>query len=186
MKYVHDFLGLLGSFGDYQVPQINKPSHRKAESLGHSCSLHAIERRLFVSDTDVEDLPESVKMLIGGRSDSRQTSVDEMRQALDQLVPSVGISRDSHYQLANRVAYAWKLASLGIPNVLVYLGFIGDVGIDDVGPHFESEDRWQRVFESYTSPVLPYVFVGQALACGPATMQLIVRWRDVIEHSKGR
>lgn len=33
------------------------------------------------------------------------------------------LSRDSYYQLSNRFAWTWKLAHLGIPVVLVYLGF---------------------------------------------------------------
>ena len=35
----------------------------------------------------------------------------------------VCISHESHYQLANRLAFACKITSLGIPTVLVYLGF---------------------------------------------------------------
>jgi hypothetical protein len=34
------------------------------------------------------------------------------------------ISRDSHYQMSNRFAWSWKLADLGVPVVLVYLGFL--------------------------------------------------------------
>ena len=37
------------------------------------------------------------------------------------------LSRDSHYQMSNRFAWAWKLASLGVPAVLVYLGFLNAV-----------------------------------------------------------
>lgn len=77
-------------------------------------------------------------------------AIEEARQALDRLVPGVRISRDSHYQLSNRVAYAWKLASLGIPNVLIYLGLIGDTGIPE-----------------------------RLLPCGEATMQLVVRSQGV-------
>ena len=50
-----------------------------------------------------------------------------------------GISRDSHYQLSNRFAWAWKLASLGVPVVLVYLGFLNALAF----PH----DFNQRPFE---------------------------------------
>ena len=37
---------------------------------------------------------------------------------------SWNLSRDHHYQLSNRFAWAWKLATLGLPTVLVYLGFL--------------------------------------------------------------
>jgi len=35
------------------------------------------------------------------------------------------MSRDWNYQMANRFSWAWKLTELGIPVILVYLGFIG-------------------------------------------------------------
>lgn len=34
------------------------------------------------------------------------------------------ISRDSRYQKSNRFAWACKLAGLGLPVVLMYLGFV--------------------------------------------------------------
>jgi hypothetical protein len=34
------------------------------------------------------------------------------------------LSRDHHYQMSNRFAWAWKLTELGVPVVLVYLGFL--------------------------------------------------------------
>jgi hypothetical protein len=35
------------------------------------------------------------------------------------------LSRDSRYQMSNRFAWAWKVTELGMPVILVYLGFIG-------------------------------------------------------------
>ena len=34
------------------------------------------------------------------------------------------LTADTHYQMSNRFAWAWKLADLGVPVVLVYLGFL--------------------------------------------------------------
>lgn len=53
------------------------------------------------------------------------------------------ISRDSHYQFANRLGFAWKLASIGVPTVLVYLGFTGDDGIIDRGEPLRDADHWR-------------------------------------------
>lgn len=50
-------------------------------------------------------------------------AITEASAALGKIVLGVRISRDSHYQFANRVAYSWKLASMGVPVLLVYLGF---------------------------------------------------------------
>ena len=61
-------------------------------------------------------------------------AIAEAATALDRIVPGVRMSRDSHYQIANRVAYSWKLASMGVPVLLVFLGFTEDNGIADVGP----------------------------------------------------
>jgi hypothetical protein len=44
--------------------------------------------------------------------------------AWNQLLPGFALSADSHYQLSNRFAFAWKVAELGTPVVLVYLGFL--------------------------------------------------------------
>jgi hypothetical protein len=63
-------------------------------------------------------------------------AIDEACAGWRRLDPSVSIARDSHYQLANRLAFTWKLGMLGFPVVLVYLGFTGDFGIQDVGLPF--------------------------------------------------
>jgi hypothetical protein len=69
----------------------------------------------------------------------------------------------SHYQLANRVAYAWKLASLGIPVVLLYLGFTGDTYFDD---YIRDDAHWQRVMGGYLQGV-----VSQQLPERPVAVQ---------------
>ncbi len=104
--------------------------------------------------------------------------------ALAALVPGVALSRDSHYQLANRVALSWKLASMGIPVVLVYLGFTGDAGISDVGEPLEDDSHWREVFADHASGVLPNEFLEREIDCGAARMQLLVRSRSVLSPSR--
>ena len=56
------------------------------------------------------------------------------------------ISRDAHYQMSNRFAWAWKLTQLDVPVVLVYLGFLGAEEMADISaPFAESSDWLQRV-----------------------------------------
>ena len=59
-----------------------------------------------------------------------------------------GLSRDHHYQLSNRFAWSWKLASLGIPVVLLYLGFLNaqDMASDGL---FRSEEEWTHVLKDH-------------------------------------
>ena len=63
---------------------------------------------------------------------------------------SWGLSRDHHYQLSNRFAWSWKLASLGIPVVLLYLGFLNAQDMADDGPLFRSEAEWTLVLKDHS------------------------------------
>ena len=53
-----------------------------------------------------------------------------------------GLSINDHYQLANRFAWSWKLASLGVPIVLVYLGFLHANDMAKNGTLFRSGEDW--------------------------------------------
>jgi hypothetical protein len=59
------------------------------------------------------------------------------------------ISRDRHYQASNRFAFGWKLASLGIPVVLVWLGFLDAGEMSDRGPVIPSLDAWREGVRRY-------------------------------------
>lgn len=56
-------------------------------------------------------------------------TVEEAPIALGASLPGIRIGCDQHYQLSNRIAFGWKLATLGIPTAIVYLGFLGDAGL---------------------------------------------------------
>jgi hypothetical protein len=71
------------------------------------------------------------------------------------------LSTDSHYQLANRVAHMWKLASCGLPVVLLYLGFTGDTSFKR--DCLVDADHWQRVMGAYMKGVVPLAFPRRAV-----------------------
>ena len=77
-------------------------------------------------------------------------AIAEASYALGKIVPGVHICRDTHYQLSNRVAYAWKIASKGIPFLLIYLGLFGDDAISNVGPPIRDSEHWRSVMQTYT------------------------------------
>jgi hypothetical protein len=110
-------------------------------------------------------------------------AITEAGHALNAIIPGVNLSRDTHYQLANRLAYSWKIASMGIPVILLYLGFTGDKGIGDVGKPIENEDHWKRVMREYTENILPENFPETSLNCEKASMKMIVRSRAVLQQS---
>ena len=64
------------------------------------------------------------------------------------------LSAEHHYQLANRFAWSWKLAKLKVPVVLVYLGFLDAVEMNDRGCPFRSHDDWRNVMLDYCRDVI--------------------------------
>ncbi|MFH1081682.1 MAG: hypothetical protein V1766_15710 [Pseudomonadota bacterium] len=90
------------------------------------------------------------------------------------------ITHKSRYQLANRLAFAWKLASLGIPVVLVYLGFTGDEGIRG---SFMDDAAWQDAFDKYTFGNVPLGLFGKRLKVESTPIWLLSRCRQVTEMS---
>lgn len=103
------------------------------------------------------------------------SAIKEASEVLARIIPGVNISRDTHYQLANRIAFSWKIASLGVPLVLVYLGFLGDESISDIGEPFGDDEHWQKLMRAYTSKCIPKDFIGRQIQCGKASMQMIIR-----------
>jgi hypothetical protein len=111
-------------------------------------------------------------------------AIDDACSALRQLGVATTISRDSHYQLSNRVAFTWKLAALGIPTVLVYLGFTDDEGVAGAGLPFSNHSHWETVFGEYAYSVVPRTIFEQRIDCGAAAVWFLASLgpgdRDVI------
>jgi hypothetical protein len=99
------------------------------------------------------------------------------------LDEGVSMTRDSHYQLANRLSFTWKLASLGFSVVLVYLGFTGDEGICDAGKPFVDDADWQTAFCEYASDTVPIDLFDRRLEVESTPLWLMSRSRPVIEAS---
>jgi hypothetical protein len=114
------------------------------------------------------------------------SAITEANNGWRHLDSGISINRDSHYQLANRLAFAWKLATLGIPVVLVYLGFTGDGGIADAGQPFADDTDWLRAFAAYTSGVVPLGVFEQRLEIEGVPVWLLSRTRQVLESSPPR
>lgn len=67
------------------------------------------------------------------------------------------LSPDTHYQLSNRIAWSIKLASLGIPVVLIYLGCINTEemlsSINKNDPLIKGSKDWKELVENYSGEV---------------------------------
>jgi hypothetical protein len=154
-------------------------------TLGNRCGLMLLEAK-----ANVEELKADGKALSPTASQHSKDNhsrigdaIDEARAALLPQWPALAISRDTHYQLSNRVAFAWRLASLGLPVVLVYFGFLGDQGIRDAGEPFTSDQHWQDAFWDHAGSVLPKTMCEQPVDCGAAPFWFLSRSREVISQS---
>lgn len=114
------------------------------------------------------------------------TAIEESLAAWQQIDSGVAVSRDTHYQLSNRLAFSWKLASLGIPVVLIYLGFMGDDGIRDAGEPFRDDANWRAAFSEYAASVVPIELFEMRHDFGSAPVWLGVRSARVLEISPPR
>ncbi|HPV14642.1 MAG TPA: hypothetical protein PL126_03215 [Candidatus Cloacimonadota bacterium] len=80
--------------------------------------------------------------------------ISNAREALLPFCDEIKISHDSHYQLSNRIAYTWKLASLGVPTILLYLGFLNDpYWISKRKRHFGTDGEWLEEIKRYFKQV---------------------------------
>jgi hypothetical protein len=94
--------------------------------------------------------------------------------------PKAAISCNSHYQLANRLAFTWKLATLGIPTVLIYLGFIGDTALKE--PFLTTTD-WEQTFDGYAKPSACRSLFERRIDCGAASAWMLLRARTILAVS---
>ena len=65
------------------------------------------------------------------------------------------ISRDSRYQLSNRFAWSWKLTDLGVPVVLVYLGFLEAAEMADKGSPLAAAYAWTDLVLDHSRNIVP-------------------------------
>lgn len=133
---------------------------------------------------------DGISKIVKGSSNSRQNhrqirlAIASARKGLAARGIETRITAFNHYQLANRVAFMWKLATLGIPTVLVYLGFTGDSGIDDVGPRIIDEADWRAAFNAHAKDIIPTSMLEKKLDLGGAPAWLLIRSRPVKTPSK--
>jgi hypothetical protein len=110
-------------------------------------------------------------------------AIEQARDALRVFDSNVNVSRDTHYQLSNRVAFLWRLAQAGIPTVVIYLGFTGDQQFGKGVTPFRDHEHWVQKFREYADQVWPQTMIERRLEIAPVPVWFLVRSRDVIEPS---
>ena len=106
-------------------------------------------------------------------------AIGEANSVLNDVTPGWSLTKDSHYQLCNRFAFTWKLAAMGIPTILVYLGFLHCDEMSDCGTSFESAQDWERTLADHSKSVVPPKAWGGPLQTSGAPMWAIARALDL-------
>lgn len=92
------------------------------------------------------------------RIESHRAIGAAIEQAAQGLTRDTGldcrVSRDHCYQMSNRFAWAWKLATLDIPVVLVYLGLLQADEMADQGRPIDSHADWEQTVLQHSAAVL--------------------------------
>jgi hypothetical protein len=120
----------------------------------------------------------------GENADNRMriaAAIDEARAGLSRHDPGVKISSERWYQFSNRVAFAWKLASNGIPTALIYLGFIGDKGISS--DPFRDRDHWRDTVLNSTRDIFPASMWERPLDINGTPLWLLIRSLPCLRQS---
>ena len=79
-------------------------------------------------------------------------AVRAANDGLNMVQDGWNLSHESHYQLCNRFAWSWKVATLGFPVVLVYLGFLN---ADEMRDPFLNAQSWDNAVRNYAEGFVP-------------------------------
>ena len=85
------------------------------------------------------------------------------------------LSRDWNYQMSNRFTWAWKLTELGVPVVLVYLGFLGASEMDKGGNPIADASAWEKLVTGHSRRLFPAEVWGRRLMCSGQPFVPLIR-----------
>jgi hypothetical protein len=103
-------------------------------------------------------------------------AIEEAREGLECASKvSWGISRDSHYQMSNRFAWSWRLAELGYPVVLVYLGFLNALEMADRSAPFRDHRHWEDLVIRHSENLFPPAIWGHSIEFNGRSLVSLIR-----------
>jgi hypothetical protein len=113
-------------------------------------------------------------------SATNENNRKQIRQAIQEATAALGagwsLKDDQHYQLSNRFAWSWKIASLGVPVVLVYLGFLN---ASEMPEPFSSHPAWEDCLLEYAKDRVPENTWGSKVSVNGAGFIPLIRSADV-------
>jgi hypothetical protein len=103
-------------------------------------------------------------------------AIAEANQNLNRISSGWNLTANSHYQLCNRFAWGWKVASLGVPVILVYLGFLNVEDMPECRV-FKTDQEWKSAVLKHAEGIVPSAAWEQTLDVnGTPLVPLIRSW----------
>jgi hypothetical protein len=129
--------------------------------IASTCTIKGAKGLLLVEakahSNELSEAGKSQPTTTNGRLNHNQIgqAIDQANSGLSEILRGWALSRDSHYQLSNRFAWAWKLTTLGVPTILVYLGFLNATEMLDQGQPFDGGEAWQTCIRNHAEGIVP-------------------------------
>ena len=103
-------------------------------------------------------------------------AIEQANNGLNNIVGGWSLSRDTHYQLCNRMAWSWKLATLGVPTVLIYLGFLNATEMKSKqSQSFDDANAWELSILHHAEGIVPKAAWNKKLDVGGTPMWLLIK-----------
>jgi hypothetical protein len=103
-------------------------------------------------------------------------AIREANTALNKVRPGWSLTHEHHYQICNRFAWSWKLASLGVPVALVYLGFLRAC---EMPAPLADEQSWNMAVRRYSQNVVPDNVWGNTIFVDGVPIYPLIRTREI-------
>ena len=141
-------------------------------SVAGKRGLLLVEAKAHLGELKADDLT-------GATKENRlciEDAINEANSALNAISAGWDLSPVSHYQLCNRFAWAWKLATLGIPVILVYLGFLN---AGEMRNPFATHDDWESAVRNYANTIVPKNVWGRNLSVEGISIYPLIRSLEI-------
>lgn len=152
--------------------------------LASTCAIEGRRGLLLVeAKAHGNELSRRGKSLLGSDNSRKNhariaAAIDEANAGLERASGGAwSLSRDDRYQLSNRFAWAWKVAELGVPVVLAYLGFLDAQDMAADGPLFLTHGDWDDAVRRHAAGAVDASVWNTRLDVGGVPFFALIRSR---------
>ena len=172
--------------GTWWLPADRQTARTPNFDIASTCTVGGVPGLLLVeAKAHAQELrkEESGRVLRADESEDRRASHCTIGKAIAEAAAGLTLatgapchlSRDTHYQMANRFAWAWKLTELGVPVVLVYLGFLNADEMQDRSAPFASDAEWTQLVQAHSAPLFDVDPWEKVWACHGHSLVPLIR-----------